>query len=134
MNDLGITEIKLSRGPCLGPCPAFSITVTSAGRYDYEGGSHAEPRGKRSGRFPNFLFERLAEVCRDLNVLALDDVYPTEFDDGASTHITVRHAAGTKVVANESGYGPVRLWAFAILIEHAMREAFQIEDRRAGRK
>lgn len=134
MGELGVTEIELDRGPCLGTCPVFRFKATAAGRYEYEGGSFAEPVGTRSGRFPSCLFERLAEVCRDLNVLALDDRYPTHFDDASMTIVTIRHAGGTKTIVNEAGYGPVRLWAFAILIEHAMRQAFATEERDRRRK
>ena len=130
MSVLGITEIELSRGQCLGTCPVFDVTLTAAGRYRYEGHRHVEPLGERSGVLPQFLFARLAEVCRALDILALDDLYPCNFDDAPYVRVTVRHAGGTKVVHNEGGdSGPVRLWAFAILIEHAMRAAFTIEDR-----
>jgi hypothetical protein len=125
-----IDEISLDRGPCLGACSVFRFTATRQGRYSYEGRSHVEPLGARSGRFPDHLFARLAEVCLELRVLELDDFYPCSLDDAPSLQVEVRHARGTKVVHNESSdYGPVRLWAFAALIEVAMRQAFAIEDR-----
>lgn len=131
MDELGITEIELDRGPCLGTCPVFRVTLTAAGRYQYEGRSHVEPVGTRTGRFPGYLFARLAEVCRDLNVLALNDLYPSNLDDAAFVRVVVRHTSGAKIIHDEGGSGaPARLWAFAILIEHAMREAFEIESRR----
>jgi hypothetical protein len=125
-----ITEISLDRGQCLGTCPVFRFTASRQGRYSYEGHRHVELLGLRSGRFPVYLFERLAEVCIDLRVLELDDVYPCDFDDAPYVHVTVRYASGVKTTHNEGGdSGPVRLWAFAALIEVAMRQAFVIEDR-----
>jgi|GEM_PF-7040707 len=77
------------------------------------------------------LFDRLAEVCVDLRVLELDDLYPCSFDDAPFVRVEVCHANGVKVVHNEGGdSGPVRLWAFAALIEVAMRQAFDTEDRK----
>lgn len=128
-----IHELTLERGPCFGTCPVFRFTATSQGRYTYDGRSHAEPAGERSGQFPGYLFARLAEVCVDLRVLELDDHYPGHFDDAPFVRVEVRHSGGVKVVHNESGdLGPVRLWAFAKLIEVAMRQAFETEDRPAG--
>ena len=125
-----ITEITLGRGPCLGTCPVFRFTATSQGRYSYEGRSHVEQLGPRSGRFPGYLFARLAEVCADLRVLELDDRYAFDIDDASYVYVEVRHAGGFKAVHSDGGdLGPVRLWAFAALIEVAMRQAFEIEDR-----
>jgi hypothetical protein len=129
-----ITEIGLRRGPCLGTCPVFRFTATRDGQYSYEGRFHVEPLGARSGRFPVHLFARLAEVCVELRVLELDDLYEAGIEDAPDVRIEVRHVGGVKVVYNDGGdSGPVRLWAFAALIEVAMRQAFEIEDR-GGRK
>jgi hypothetical protein len=85
----------------------------------------------RTGKFPGYLFDRLAEVCCELRVLELDDLYPCSFDDAPHVIVTVRHSSGVKVVHNEGGNsGPVRLWAFAALVEVAMRQVFEIEARR----
>ncbi len=128
-----IQALTLDRGPCFGTCPVFRFTATSQGRYTYHGGSYADPAGERSGRFPGYLFARLAEVCVELRVPELDDRYPGDFDDAPHVRVEVRHAGGVKVVHNETGdLGPVRLWAFAALIEVAMRQAFDTEGRRAG--
>ncbi|MBX9623096.1 MAG: hypothetical protein K2X82_04705 [Gemmataceae bacterium] len=106
------------------------MTLSRAGTYRYEGQWHVLPLGDRAGPFPGRLFDRLAEVCDDLGVLALDDVYPSDFDDTPSTTVTIRHAGGVKVVRDDGGgLAPARLWGFAV-VEHAMREAFELDDRR----
>ncbi len=128
-----IYELSLDRGPCFGTCPVFRFTASRQFGYSYTGRWYVEPLGERAGRFPGYLFDRLAEVCLELRVPDLDDVYPGDFDDAASVVVTVRHAGGVKVVRSEAGNaGPVRLWAFAALVEAVMREAFAIEDRDAG--
>ncbi len=132
MDDLGITEIELDRGPCFGTCPVFDIKLSRHAGYQYNGQRYVEPLGVRSGRFPGYLFARLAEVCIDLRILELEDNYPTDFDDGAFTRITIRHAGGLKIVHDEGGgLAPARFWAFRVVVEVAMREAFEIENRDA---
>jgi hypothetical protein len=119
-----IHELSLDRGPCFGTCPVFRFTASREGR------SHADPPGTRSGRFPGFLFARLAEVCVELRVPELDDRYEFGIDDAPYVRVEVRHAGGLKVVHTDGGdSGPVRLWAFAALVEVAMRQAFASEDR-----
>jgi hypothetical protein len=130
MSDPGITEIGLERCLGFGPCPDFRFIADSDGRYAYEGRRHVEPLGERSGRFPPVVFDRLAEVCDALRILELEDRYESHFDDVGLVIVTVRHAAGVKRVISEQGdYKPVRLWAFASLVELAMRETFAAEDR-----
>lgn len=135
MDKANITEIELFRGPCLGTCPVFEIKITRAGSFRYDGSWYVEPLGKRTGGFPGYLFERLAEVCCELRILELDDVYPSDMEDAPLTAVKIRHTDGVKVVRSDGGNtGPVRLWAFAVIVEHAMREAFAIDDRKKGKR
>lgn len=41
-------EIRLSRGPCFGFCPVYTLAVTPAGRVDFEGKRHTAVLGPRS--------------------------------------------------------------------------------------
>lgn len=41
-------EIRVSRGPCFGFCPVYSVAVTPAGRVDFTGDRHTEVLGPRS--------------------------------------------------------------------------------------
>lgn len=41
-------EIRLSRGPCFGFCPVYSVAVTPAGRVDFKGERHTAVLGARS--------------------------------------------------------------------------------------
>ncbi len=135
MDKANISEIELFRGPCFGTCPVFEIKITRAGSFRYDGSRYVEPLGKRTGGFPGYLFDRLAEVCCELRILELDDVYPSDNDDAPLTAVKIRHADGVKVVRSDGGnMCPVRLWAFAIIVEHAMREAFAIDDRKKGKR
>jgi hypothetical protein len=130
-----IRELTLTRGPCFGACPVFRFKATGHGKYSYDGGSYAEPQGQRSGRFPDYLFARLAEVCLELRILELEDRYEFGIDHAPFVRVEVSHSDGLKVIHNDGGdLGPVRLWAFAAIIEVAMRQVFEIEDRDRFRK
>lgn len=124
-----IMQITLDRGPCFGPCPVFRFTAYRYGTYYYEGRWHVEPLGLRNGRFPRYLFDRLAEVCTELRVLELDNHYSTDFEDTASTILTVRYSGGAKTIQDEGGgLMPVRLWAFTTLVQVSMEQVFAVEE------
>jgi hypothetical protein len=136
VDEIGISEIVLERFRGFGPSPDFQFTARSNETYDYDGRWHVELLGKKSGKFPDYLFERLAELCSDLKILELADIYPDDFDDVPIMILTVRHAGGVKVVRNEAGGTcPPRLWGFAIVVEYAMQQAFRTEKpKRRGKK
>ena len=67
MNDAGITEIGLDRGPCFGTCPVFRVVLHRAGSYRYDGVRYVEPLGVKKGTIPGYLFDRLAGACSDLS-------------------------------------------------------------------
>lgn len=41
-------EIRISRGPCFGFCPVYTVAVTPAGRVDFTGERHTATLGPRS--------------------------------------------------------------------------------------
>jgi hypothetical protein len=129
MDGSGISEIGIERFAGFGPSPSFSFTARVDGRYNYEGRRYIEPLGERSGRFPEWLFARLENICSELKILDLDDLYEAHFDDLPIMLLKIQHAGGIKLIRNMAGdICPPSLWGFAILIEHAMRQAFECEE------
>jgi hypothetical protein len=48
-----LEEIRISRGPCFGFCPVYTVAVTPAGRVDFTGERHTAvlgPRARSAGR------------------------------------------------------------------------------------
>ena len=48
-----LEEIRISRGPCFGFCPVYTLAVTPAGRVDFKGERHTAvlgPRAHSAGR------------------------------------------------------------------------------------
>ncbi|MGL6095431.1 MAG: DUF6438 domain-containing protein [Fimbriiglobus sp.] len=128
MKPSDIRKIELVRGPCFGSCPVFDFTVSRDNGYRYDGQLHVEPLGIRTGGFPYSFFDRLAETCIDLRIHELDDFYPTDFEDGNITVVRIHHAEEIKTVNNQAGYGPTRLWAFALVIEALMISLFSYKN------
>ncbi|KMS59786.1 hypothetical protein V474_11370 [Novosphingobium barchaimii LL02] len=44
----GGEEIRISRGPCFGFCPVYTLAVTPAGRVDFKGERHTAVLGQRA--------------------------------------------------------------------------------------
>jgi hypothetical protein len=83
--------------------PGFRFTARSDGRYSYEGRDHVEPLGERTARFPEYLFDRLAELSADLDILGLADDYPAFADDLPIMPLKVRHAGGSGLSETRPG-------------------------------
>ena len=127
-----IREISMSCGPCFGTCPVFDVKLTRDGHnFRYEGHRYTEPLGLKTGKFPEHLFKKISEICIDLDILSLDDVYPSDLEDTPQTRYTIRYSNQIKTIVDEGdGKAPTRLWAFGVLIENVVRTAFSIEDRK----
>ena len=93
VENASITEIPLIVY-CFGTCPVFRFTASRQGQYSYEGSMPS--RSARDPSVPGYLFDRLAEVCVDLRVLELGDLYPCSFDDAPFVRVEVRHANGVR--------------------------------------
>lgn len=52
-------EIRISRGPCFGFCPVYTLAVTPAGRVDFEGERHTAVLGQRSRSVGRAAYENL---------------------------------------------------------------------------
>ncbi len=46
--EAALEEIRISRGPCFGFCPVYSLAVTPGGRVDFKGERHTAVLGARS--------------------------------------------------------------------------------------
>lgn len=101
--DMNSLTIQMSRGPCRGLCPEYSITIHGNGTVEYQGTELVKTKGHEVSKISN---ERLLQV-----LLALDDVNFTRLEDRAfdwcfdSSSVSVSASADgrTKQVASDGG-------------------------------
>ena len=103
-------EIQLTRAPCFGRCPVYSVTVHADGRVDYRGERWVASTGERSGQADPQELARLRAFL-EANPLPLVADYrpgkpacgtPVATDMPGAT-ITVRQAGGIRRIFHYQG-------------------------------
>jgi len=69
-------EIRISRGPCFGFCPVYTLAVTPAGRVDFKGERHTAVLGQRAHSVGRAKYE---DMRRALAPLRPETGVETEF-------------------------------------------------------
>ena len=100
-----VKQITLERTSCRGPCPAYSVAVSSTGEVVYSGEAHVERAGTHRWRVSRRRLQRLAEALETAKYRRLEDDYSgggaaeapgclisVEYDDGSSKSVVHCHA------------------------------------------
>lgn len=86
--DIGSVSIEMSRGPCYGSCPSYSLTLHGDGLVEYRGTRFVRVEETRTARIST---EQLMQVLRDLDRMDFFAVEDRAFQwcfDSASTSIS----------------------------------------------
>ncbi|PNU04423.1 DUF6438 domain-containing protein [Novosphingobium guangzhouense] len=59
-------ELRISRGPCFGFCPVYSVSVTPAGRVDFTGKRHTAVIGPRAHSISRATYEQVRRALAAL--------------------------------------------------------------------
>jgi len=87
--NIGSVGIELSRGPCFGSCPSYSLTLHGDGLVEYRGTRFVRVKEKQTAKIS---MEQLMQVLRDLDHMNFFTVEDRAFEwcyDTASTSISV---------------------------------------------
>jgi len=70
-------ELRLTRGPCFGFCPVYTVAVTPAGRVDFRGERHTTVLGPRSHSAGRAAYEEVRRALAPLRPASgREKVYP----------------------------------------------------------
>lgn len=119
------TRIELRRGPCLGRCPVYQLTLHQDGRANFEGIAYVERIGRFEGWLSPTLFAKLCKLIVQLKVTSLQSIYSTGATDRPSTVVLLEHAnsANTTTIRDEGDIGPIKLWAAQQAIDNMAQHA-----------
>jgi hypothetical protein len=87
--NIGSVSIEMSRGPCYGLCPSYSLTLHGDGLVEYRGSRFVRVREKQTTKISS---EQLMQVLRDLDSMDFFTVEDRAFQwcyDSPSTSISV---------------------------------------------
>jgi hypothetical protein len=97
-----IDSISLHRGPCLGSCPVYTVTVARGGYASWRGEFSVEPLGDLEATVDQSEFYRLADLLLDLGFLTWRDAPPT-MTCNADHAITVIGDGAAKTITQWAG-------------------------------
>ena len=101
--DLKSVVITLSRGPCLGSCPSYTVTIQGDGKVEYIARNNVKLRGSQSSALSA---EQLAQVLQRLDqarFFALEDRAFSWCFDTSSVAVAVSFDGRTKTVVSDGG-------------------------------
>lgn len=97
-------ELSLTRDPCFGTCPAYTVRVDGAGRVSWQGVRFVQKEGAASARVDAATVARLRAAVRAANVFALKDEYlAMPVSDLPYSKIEVRDGARRKTIRAYAG-------------------------------
>lgn len=106
--NMGSVVIEMSRGPCYGRCPVYSLTLYGDGRVEYRGTEFVRVKEEQTTRISA---EQLTQVLRDLDRMHFFTVEDRAFEwcfDTASTRISVSVDGRKKRVTTDGCNYPLK--------------------------
>ncbi|MDX1666001.1 MAG: DUF6438 domain-containing protein [Saprospiraceae bacterium] len=98
--------IVMSKGPCYGLCPVYTLTVYQNGITTFQGEEHTEKEGLHVKRLNESTMNSLRESLSGMDIWKFKDAYPGRFPDLPSVRITFYRPNGRKTVVGKDGRPP----------------------------
>jgi hypothetical protein len=122
------TSFFLSRSPCYGPCPVYSVEICGDGTVHYIGYRFVDKAGKHTYQIPKSNVTWLINRAHDIEYFSLQSSYTRTATDGGSTTTEVRFGTENHTVFNPTpSDGPERLRTFELELREKSGVASLIE-------
>jgi hypothetical protein len=101
--DLASLQIRLSRGPCFGTCPAYDVVIDGFGNVVWNGRLNMASKGEQRATISSEAVQRLVRAFAAANFFSLDDVYKHNVTDHPTHVLTFTMGGRTKTVTDYVG-------------------------------
>lgn len=102
--DLDSLTVQLSRGPCYGSCPSYTITIHGNGLVEYMGQRHSKIQGQEKGSINREQVIDLLRILDRVRFMSLEDRAFCWGFDSPSVEIVVSVDGSTKGVVSDSEF------------------------------
>jgi len=65
--------LELSRGPCYGPCPVYTVKIKGDGHVEFEGQKNVKVKGKQTGQITQAQFAEIVRILQRIRFWSLED-------------------------------------------------------------
>jgi hypothetical protein len=103
--DLAAVKIELSRGPCFGPCPRYTIAVQGDGRVEYLGRQrYSRFDSRKVGKIEREKITQILQTLDQVKFMTLEDRAFSWGFDTPSVGVRIWEDGKTKRVVSDAGF------------------------------
>ncbi len=95
--------IEMSKGPCYGTCPVFTITVYEKGVVSFKGERHTDKPGLHVKLMKKADFQKLVNAFANANLWQYKDVYKSQVPDFQTVTLTYYEEGDIKTIVGKDG-------------------------------
>lgn len=95
--------IEMSKGPCYGPCPVFTITVYEKGVVAYKGERYSDKLGLYVKVLKKAEYNQLVNDFAGANLWQYQDVYKSQIPDLQTVTLTYYEEGDIKTIVGKDG-------------------------------
>ncbi len=108
--------IEMSKSPCYGRCPVFTLTVYEKGIVSYRGERYTPRTGLWIKKLDKPTYQALLEAFRQANLWQFDNAYRGEYFDAPTVAITYYEEGDVKTITGKDGR-PAQVLALEALLD-----------------
>lgn len=96
-------RIKMSKGPCFGSCPVYTLTIYEGGVVAYEGQRYTDKVGLYTKLMETNAYRELIKTFEDADMWSFQNAYKAQIPDMATVSITYYKEGESKTVKGKDG-------------------------------
>ncbi len=121
--------IEMSKGPCYGSCPVFTISVYEKGVVAYKGERHTEKLGLYIKVLKKGEYQKLVNAFAEANLWQYQDVYKSQIPDLQTVTLTYYEEGDIKTIVGKDGRPSVVLDLEQMLDEIAAQDGWEQKEK-----
>ncbi len=93
--------VEMSKGPCFGSCPVYTLTVYETGIVTFKGVRFTDRQGLFTKKIDKSKVQQITNKCIASNLWQFDDVYKSNIADMATVSITYFEGKEQKTISGK---------------------------------
>jgi hypothetical protein len=121
--------IEMSKGPCYGTCPVFTITVYEKGVVAYKGERHSDKLGLYVKVLKKASYQKLVNAFAQANLWQYKDVYKSQVPDFQTVTLTYYEEGDIKTIVGKDGRPAAVLELEQMLDQLAAEDGWELKEK-----
>lgn len=96
-------QVEMSKSPCFGSCPVFTLTIYEGGMASYEGKRFTDRMGLHTKRLSDDQYWEIVDAFEEANVWRFQNAYKAQIPDLPTVTITYHKDGNSKQIKGKDG-------------------------------